>query len=220
MNVREAWFNVIMLVAAAGSFLALVYFGSRGNAWAAAAVPVVVSTIGMGVVRYTADFGQPHGAFIYSYRTQSWAFLFGDLIGLPLLFWGAAKGWQKFEDVHNSWYGSKWWLLAAVVLGILLSMAWYHGMNAPGYRKEGLETLLYSPTSRWHYHVVYKSLASAIIFLGVPVIGYQFKGFGMVVLAGLLVWGLFGAADATFHKLILTNLHPDKQDTWLADTDS
>lgn len=177
-----------------------------------ALIPIIISPLMMLIVRIGWENGKPDG--LLDPRTQSWAFLFGDTIMLPIALGAAAYSWRSLPA--EGWHRSTWWFWLSVAVGVVFALVFHFVLNAPNYVKAGNGDMMGSPTSIWHDVVVYLSLATLLVFLGAPAVVMNFTGTGWIVVAGVVGWLAFGAADATIHPLEQTDLHPRKQDTLLA----
>ena len=177
-----------------------------------AIAPIVISPVCMYIIRQSMEYGRPSGMF--DPRTQSWAFLFGDTIALPLTFLFLAIGWRQLDS--TGWYKSNWWYFVCLVLGVLVACGWHFLLDGPGYTADGFGSLLGSPSKLWHDFTVYGSISGALFFLGIPMLRYNFVGYGGLALLSLVVlWGGLGVADNTIHKLNPANLHPPASQTRL-----
>lgn len=186
-------------------------FGAQGM-MRVALIPILISPVMMHVVRFGWELGKPDG--LLDPRTQSWAFLFGDTIMLPIALGAAAYSWRSLPA--DGWYRSTWWLLLSIGVGVVFALVFHFVLNAPNYIKAGNGDMMGSPTSIWHDVVVYMTLSILIVFLGATAVVMDFGGTGWIVVAGLVGWLALGAADATIHPLDQADLHPYREDTLLS----
>lgn len=206
-------FYVFALSSAIAAFTIACVFGARGNWVVVAAVPVIVSPVLMWFIRQVWEGGEPEGMF--NPATQSWAFMFGDSLALPLALGAAAISWHTIDS--DSWFRSPTWLIVSLFFGIALACIWHFVLDGPGYTELGYADLLGSPTKIWHDFTVYASLGGALCYLGIPALAKDFTGVGWVALIGLVLWGVLGLLfDNVLRELDPADLHPKVQDTRLA----
>lgn len=209
MSARHAVFYCVMFAAAAVAVAVGVTYGRAGY-WQVGFVPILISPMAMVLLRaFMEPAAQMPG--IMNLNTQSWAFLFGDLIGLPIALGASALAWQRIDA---AWPFTSWWFAASVALGVAIGLVFRFLVNAPGYTGDDASRML-SPTSLWHDFVVYIVCATLLIYLGAPALAHDFSGFGWVALLGFAFWLAMGACDATIHRLEPANLHPKVEDTVL-----
>ncbi len=171
-------------------------------------IPIVISPIMMVVVRLALEPGFP----LFEGK-QSLAYLVGDSAALPLALWATAMSWRiigQEDGFHLRW----WWLLVAIAAGVLITYGWHTFMDAPAYIKADAVDRLGAPTKLWHDYVVYPSLATLLVWGGVPAVFKDFGGYGRWVLAGGVLWGCLGILDG-FRGLDPRHMHPRVQDTRL-----
>ena len=170
--------------------------------------PIVVSPIGMAIVRIIFEPNVRRGPWfrsggMFSLRTQSAAFLFGDLVGLPVALWGAGMsgrdGWVATSHVP--------WFLLSVFVGLAASIA-FTIMDVRAYTAGGHAGRLNAPTKRWHDGFVYASCAMLVVYYGGPAVWFDFTGYGWVALLGVVFWLGMGVVDM-FRKPDPANLHPE-----------
>ena len=178
----------------------LVY--QRESPLGAAVVALLSSPILLLVLRQTLEKGEPAGLF--SPATQSWAFLFGDVLWLPASFAAAAYGQRFVQD--DSKFHSHWWLAGCVVIGVVAGVV-FHKLDQEVYVLNGHGLALVSPTKLAHDFVAYPLLFGGLLFLGLPVLVHRFWWAGATALIGVLLWGLMGVADAK-RSLDPKDLHP------------
>lgn len=193
----------------------LVYFGRTGQAWPAVAAAYLASPVPMLVVSLI------EGATVrqvVDLRTASWAFVIGDFLALPALFFFAAKAWKQLPD---NWWGTSrvlWtWIVAAAVLGVAFGFLFHFIVDGPGYENVGAVAQLGSRSKRLHDFVAYPALSGAVMALMVPLIHYWIKHPGdsavnnqtqLALYLGLGGWILMGALDTLVHKPSPLDLHP------------
>lgn len=205
------WLYRIICLGAVAGFTCLGVLLGRDGRWELMLLPIVVSPLSMWLLRQRMESGLPEG--IFSPKTQSWAFLFGDSIFIPLAFLGGALSWRRIAAM-DGFHHQKWWLWLSIAIGALAGVAFRYVLNAPDYRAAGLDSLLDSPTSIWHDFVVYPVLVGLFVCICLPAVAYDTTNWGWLALVGLLGWGAMGAHDAT-HPLDLRNLHPPVEKTIL-----
>jgi hypothetical protein len=174
-------------------------------------IPILVSPIAMLYFRVTMEDGHPKGLF--NPTTQSYAFLLGDALLLPMAFAFMALGWKRLAH-EQGFHVQAWWLIFALVAGAAIMMVWRR-MEMQAYTKLGAADRLDSPTKLWHDYVVYGSLGTLLVFGGVPVVVKDFTGNGWLVLLCFAGWVALGVLDGS-RKLNPANLHPRKEETYLA----
>jgi hypothetical protein len=211
-TVSTALFKVIMLVAGVAAFALLVNGGRSGNLWMAL-VPLILSPVCLFIIRLTLEDGRPAG--LLSLKTQSWAFLIGDSLALPLMALGGLLAWKFKRDEFAPFFLSYWWIALCVVIGIAAAYGWHYLLDGPGYIKGGHGDLLGSPSKLWHDFPVYGALVGGLVYLAIPAIFQGFTSYGWLCLLGLVLWVLLGLADNTIHKLNPANLHPPVSQTLL-----
>lgn len=202
-------FYLLMAAAVFASFAGIVYGVKAGNLWVGL-VPILISPCAMLVIRVLAEDGRPKGLF--SLTTQSWAFLFGDTLALPLAFLAAAWSWRRLAP--DGWYTRSLWLVMAIAIGLLVAVGW-RLLEVRGYTTAGYADLLGSPSKLWHDLVVYPVLGSTLVWAGIPAMVYDFRYTGWLVVMGVVVWVALGVLDNTVHHLDPADLHPPVQYTFL-----
>lgn len=158
-------------------------------------------------------------------RTQSWAFLFGDFIFLPLAaaLLALAWGYIVMPDLRDT----RWiaWIAGSTLLGLAAGAA-FHWMDAKTYRAHGAGLALDSPTKLAHDFVSYPVLFGGLFCVGVPLlmkiaaacirVTFADGSFGVqpamalqvgLALGAVALWGLMGWFDVK-NGLDPKNLHP------------
>lgn len=204
---------VITAVATYAATIALgVSVGRNGNL-VVFVVPIITSIVGMGLVRLLwEDNTSLSVGDMYNPSTQSWAFLFGDLLVIPFMLGVSALAWR--DMAKSSWFWSPTWFGVAWVAGIVVALVWHFLLDGPGYKAQGYEDMLNSYTKLWHDFVVYGSLSTLIIYLCIPALVSDPIGFGGMALLGLVCWAVLGVLDNTVHSLDPTKLHPSRQSVY------
>lgn len=203
-------FNTTMLLAVAvvvGLGVALLSSGSI----LIGLVPIIVSPATMLYLRLTMEEGRPAG--LLNPGKQSWAFLYGDMLMLPIVFISMALGWRRLAD-EQGFHMQFWWFLVSVAAGCIIAAVWRYS-EVQTYKRLGGKDRLDSPTKLWHDYVVYGSLGTLLVFGGLPVVILDFTSHGWAALVAFGGWVLLGLADS-LRKLDPANLHPPVQDTYLA----
>lgn len=172
-------------------------------------LPIGISPMVMLLLRITLEYGLPSG--LLSPRRQSWTFLFGDTLALPLAF-GAIGSAGIAHDINtrSDRVLMAWSIgVAVVVTGAFVTF------DRPNYTKTGNKDRLLSPTKLWHDWIVYPVLVAALVYFGVPVLlsGSSSAGFWLI-LVGLASWIGLGAIDIVWIKPDPSEQHPRWQDTW------
>lgn len=205
---------VVALVVSVVAFYAIAKLGSAGY-WQVGFIPILLSPVAMLVLRLVLEGGRPSG--MLDLRTQSWAFLVGDTIFLPLALVFAALGQRVLatNSTDPSWYRSIWWLVASLAIGLVAAYVFRNVLDAPNYVSAGAADLLQSPTKIWHDLVVYPAIAGGLVYLATPLVIHDFSGFGWVVVACLGGWLALGVLDG-LRGLNPRDLHPPVGQTWLA----
>lgn len=146
---------------------------------------------------------KPFGG-LFALRTQSWAFLFGDTLWLPLAFGLAAVGYRLVPE--GSFFRSWVWLAACIAMGLVAGTV-FHALDTSAYSNAGAELALLSPTKLAHDFVAYPFLFGGLLYVGLPVTVHNFRGYGLPVLLLIGMWGLMGFFDAQ-RGLNPLDLHP------------
>jgi hypothetical protein len=204
-----------MCLLGALAFLTMCKMGFSGSAWIVV-MPIIVSPVAMLILRITVERGLPAG--LLDPRTQSWSFLFGDSISIPLTLLFSSFGWRRYVDAEPDWFLQHWrlWLAISVTVGVVAACLFHFVLDGPNYRREGHGDRLGSPTKLWHDIPVYFSFGATMCMLGIPVLIGDFTGYGIWVLVSFMSWLALAGCDATFHKLNPADLHPRVQDTAFA----
>lgn len=194
-----------MATVVSGTFLI-----QAGNPWVAI-LPPLISTLCLLIIRYRLEYGKPSGFF--DLRKQSWAFLIGDIVAMPVALLAAAFGWR--ELAHRQLQVPAWLILVAVVAMFGFVIAWtrHEAQSYASFGKGNVDRIG-SPSKMWHDGVVYGSLSYLLVWGGVPVVVTQPLGWGLVMILALLLWLGLGIADG-YRKLPPSDLHPRVQDTRL-----
>lgn len=195
-----------------------------------ALVPIIVSPVAMLAIRNTLEYGKPHIGF--NPKGDSWAYLFGDMIALPISLGAAATVARR-----TSWWDDWWWATVAVSVAILASVG-FRAMDSATYVKQGHGDRLYSPTKLWHDFVVYPVVGTMLCWLGIPAItvdsivgwasfgGQSWLGVptfwigttaGWLTIGGFVAWLLFAVCDM-IRGLRPEDMHPRVQDTKFGDS--
>lgn len=196
-----------MIVAAVVTVVTGTLLIRSGSGWVCM-IPIIISPVMMVVVRLALE-----PKFPLLEGKQSLAYLVGDSAALPLALWATAMSWRVIgqeDGFHQRW----WWLLVAIAAGVLITYGWHTFLDLPGYVKAGATDRLGAPTKLWHDYVVYPSLATLLVWGGVPAIFKDFGGYGRWVLTGFALWAGLGALDGV-RGLDPRHMHPRAQDTLL-----
>lgn len=172
--------------------------------WVPALVPIIVSIVGMAVIRWVVEQSRLNGMF--NPRTQSWAFMFGDLFSLPVAMFCIAVARDKAE--LGSWADAPWWYLVAALCGLAAGVA-FHAMDIQEYRSQGAELALESPTKIWHDFVVYPVLFGVLLWAGVPLLwSWPWSTWTMLAIAAIASWLVFGVVSDGNRGLSAYDMHP------------
>ena len=200
-------FSLLMVLTWLAAFGLACTYGASGNWLVPALVPIMVSPVMMRFVRYVWEDNQPGGMF--NPKTQSWAFMFGDTIAIPIALGFAAVGWRTIES--ESWFRSPLWLLSALLFGVLFAGIWHFVLETNAYNELNCPDCLRSESKRWHDLPVYASLGGAMFYLGIPAVAKDFTGAGWVAMMGFIGWVALGIfADNLLRDLVPTDMHPPK----------
>ena len=139
---------------------------------------------------------------------QSWAFMFGDAIFLPLA--GAMIAILARHNDSPSFVYSWWWQILAIVGGIGFALL-FRAADKPNYNELQYD----SPAKIVHEFIAYPVLASVLIW-GIPLLWTSFWGFGgsgpvivpILAVFGGLAWLGCGIADGN-RGLDPHYLHPE-----------
>lgn len=173
--------------------------------------PIVVSPIPMWIIRQKLEYGRPEGMF--DWRTQSWAFLFGDSLFIPMSLMFSVYALRTNDtNLLTHW----WWTPLALLVGLAASYG-FRAMDAASYVKTGNADRLFCPSKIWHDRQVYISLAALLFGCGVPAI-LTFSTSGWLALVFFGGWVLAGVCDM-IRGLDPARMHPRVQSTsWSAKT--
>jgi len=205
-----------MAVYAVIVFLGLVRSVMAGNWFLAVVLALLASPVPMALTRAFVEGGSVRDMF--DPNLQSWTFIFGDIIALPLAVAMAALGWQELSQAGTQWYTNLIWLLASAAIGALSGLG-FHLLDSGAYRAAGAANALESPTKLVHDFVAYPILFGAIVCVGVPLLGctvnsfrpwlhFDLKPYAGLMLIGLLGWVVLGAMDARVHIPKPADMHP------------
>lgn len=174
-----------------------------------AAMPIILSSVVMVMLRVTLEYGRPSG--LLHPKTQSWAFLFGDTIVLPITFGVTAVLWSRGSpEVWSRNMG----LLISAAIAVVVSGAFRYG-DAKRYRSSQNADRLRAPTKLWHDLVVYPVLVMALVYFGIPALIVHFGSTECwLMLGGLALWLVLGLIDVFMIKPNPAKQHPRWQDTW------
>ena len=171
--------------------------------------PILSSPVAMWMIRQVCENGYPVG--IFNWKTQSWAFMFGDTLSLPLTVFWALRTLRKPETDTSLLY-QWWWSVLAVVVGVAVTIG-FRKMDEGGYTATGNADRLFAPTKLWHDFVVYFTVSVLVFFVAVPVF-LTGSVDGYVTAAFFLSWLAFGICDM-FRGLNPAHMHPRVQETAL-----
>ena len=153
-------------------------------------IPLLVSIGGMFLARTRLERLKAKGMF--SLRTQSWAFVLGDAVALPITF--AFLIWSHRSLEMNSFFESRGWTLLALLIGVIVGVV-FRKIDSPRYIKAGRASALKCPTKIWHDLGVYPILAGLTVWSGTPLLAGGLSGAEYGVLGGLILWVCFGLYD-------------------------
>jgi hypothetical protein len=185
-------FLVIVLLYATIDLAVLVRAIRRGRVWTTLIFAWLTSTIPM----YALGRFMEH-RWLPGWAHQSWAFLFGDAIFLPLALAATALAWRQLPT--KSWHRSWWWLAISIIVGVAISAKFHHdeaGVYPP--------LQLQSPTKLFHDLVAYPVFVAALWATAWPVVtSHLWKSrwvLPALIVFGLLMWGACSWGD-TLHQL-------------------
>lgn len=167
-----------------------------------ASIPFIVSISGMFLIRTKLERLSAKGMF--SLRTQSWAFVLGDAVALPITFF--CLTWSHRSHEMNSFFESRGWTLLALLVGVTVGIV-FRKIDSARYNDASRAGALKSPTKIWHDLGVYPILAGLTVWSGVPLLIDGPSGAEYGVLGGLLLWACFGAYDL-FRPPVISIQHP------------
>ncbi len=132
---------------------------------------------------------------IFSLRYGSWAFIIGD-VALATLLWRASLQWRS-PEVGRGFFGTPWWVMISLVVGIGAAVAFYFVLERGGYVEAEATDLLSSPTHLIHGEITYPVLAGSLFCLGVPALWHSnWSSWAPYLILGLfLVWIACGIRD-------------------------
>lgn len=179
------------------------------NWWIIPLVGWLCSPLLLFVLRHTMERGVPGG--IFNPKTQSWAFLFGDWIFLPVSL--AALAWGAHEWYHEAGFGfvtydSDGWQRICMALGMVAGFL-FNVMDRKVYAKAGAHDAIFSPSKIAHDFVAYPVFVASLLYLAVPLLGVlnEARPAFAAGLVGLVLWGVMGVCDVK-RQLHPFNLHP------------
>lgn len=202
---KQALMYVAFVALAAMAYTAgVALIVSPGNfSWMLLALPVVVSPVAMVILRTRIErlpigtAGDP--------RTQSWAYLFGDSIFLPIALLAVGMGYQ---NVSNGFFTSTLWILASLLIGAAAGTG-FHVVDGRGYRNAGAQKALLAPTKLWHDYVVYPVLFGLLFMGGLPqLLPSAWSLWTLVTLGGIVGWAVLGLYFDQKRTINPLDLHP------------
>lgn len=195
------------------AFMMVVMFGIGTElfkgfpAFVPAILPIVVSIVGMPAIRLVVEGTGMNGMF--NPKTQSWAFMFGDLLSLPVALFCVAMAREKTE--LSSWTVAPWWYVIAALIGIAAGSVFHFVMDTRAYRKQHAERALVSPTKIWHDFVVYPVLFGVLIWAGAPLLlssPQDWSVWTWAALAAIVSWFVLGMVCDGKRQPRAYDMHP------------
>lgn len=165
-------------------------------------IPLAVSIGGMFFVRTALERLGWRGMF--SLRKQSWAFVLGDAIALPIAFFFLI--WSYRSQEMNSFFDSRGWTLLALIIGVIVGFV-FRIVDSPRYVDASRATALKSPTKIWHDLVVYPVLTGLLVWGGIPLLSNGVSLFEWCLIVSLLLWLAFGVRDI-LRPPVISEQHP------------
>jgi hypothetical protein len=147
--------------------LALVYTIRQGWWLAAVAATLLGGTVPYAVIAAVMEH-RSLLLLVANFKEQSYAFLFGDALFLPLTAAMAALGWQHTPRLASTWATSRWWEGASVAMGLLISYLYRYVKDLPIYRKAGAMGAFFAPTKLVHDLLSYPVLTIGLLCGGIP----------------------------------------------------
>jgi len=202
-------FAMFIGVGAVVAFMLVAIFGTTGHSDVVVAVVLVMSPIMMAVINFFED---GYLSNLFNPASQSWAFMFGDALGLTWALSWFASAWPSLPQ---GWFGGLDWALLCAVIGGLAGFG-FHGLDRVNYKKEDATAQLNTRSKWWHDFGIYTALFGGTILLTWPLLWADAQGVLPDAAEGQFYWGCAGlglwvacaVADATFHKLDPKKLHP------------
>lgn len=106
---------------------------------------------------------------VFNHEKQSWAFLYGDTIVLPLAALFIAHGWASGMATMSQ-TGLLWSFMLCAVIGAAAGWAFHEKLERPGYTKAGYAASLDGWTKFIHDFVTYPVISGVLLFAGVPLL--------------------------------------------------
>jgi len=201
---------ITVLICTSVFFQAVASFATS-HWWVAPLVGLAASPGIMALLRYTLERGTPPGMF--NPKTQSWAFLFGDLLFLPFALAMLALGAAHVQLEASGWvsYESGGWQRLCFWIGLAAGFV-FNRFDAANYSNEGSLGAIFSPTKLAHDFIAYPVLVGSLLFLAGPLvreIGSDASGIAYLglALAGALGWVGMAVRDMV-HPPRPYDLHP------------
>ena len=212
MTVTRSMFNAVLFVIAVVLFFLTAHFVANGNKLFAVILVLAASPVAMAATRLAFE---PNASVkkMFDPALQSWQFIFGDILGLTLMFYALAWAWSGIDRAPTAWYSQWWWYVLSALVGLAAGNG-FHSLDAAGYAKQNASSALLSPTKLCHDYLTFPVILGAATFLVVPLlIGWlgstPISGAAMAtVLVGFVIWAGFGVLDATVHYPKASDMHP------------
>jgi len=209
----------LCVVASVAFFVAGVTFGRQGWILAIGLLALVNSPVAQ---YFISKYEGSDPRLVFS-RSNSWAFLYGDIFCLPVLYMGDAGGWR--EPTLASWHDSVWLVIGSITIGIARALVYEIFFDRPGYRQAGEAGRLTSRSRLWHIIATYPSLVGMAVYLTVPVFFssmWLHSVYPWVAAVGMLGWLILDAEDSVRTNphydgawpLKYYNLHPEMNEDW------
>lgn len=211
MSVTLRVFIAILALAAFILFLATITIVRHGRRWMAVLCVLVASPISMAVTRQAFE---PHQSIVRMFEPsfQSWLFIFGDILGLTLMFYALAWAWSGIVRDPSAWYSQWWWYAISAAIGLAAGHG-FHTLDGAGYAKQNASGALLSPTKLVHDYLTFPVIVGAATFLVVPLLIRWIGSLAVnatamaTVLLGFIIWLGFGVLDATVHHPKASDMH-------------
>jgi|GEM_PF-3930463 len=118
-----------------------------GSSWMAVGAVLMASFVPVITLAKIME-GRSLRKLIKEFRKQSYAFLFGDSIFLPLAAAMIAQGWHTLRP--DGWHNGWWWPCVAAVAGLAMGYWFRYIDNLPEYRKHDAMGAFVAPSKLLH----------------------------------------------------------------------
>lgn len=197
-------FTSILIVYTVFAYAQLVQCIRNGQPFMSAAWILLASPAPLYLVAITIE---DRSLKLSEFSIQSWSFLFGDIMVLPVMAAMLAKAWQHlpWQAGLQVWWQSRLWWVFCLVIGTSAGIV-FHIMERTNYDPLAWN----SPSKLIHDFCAYTVLAGGLLFGLIPALfasGDGARWYVLIAVICLLVWVGLVIADNTLHKLDGRNLH-------------